>query len=255
MTNSFRVLVGGAALAAGLWFLTAAATRSSAAPPLPKDTFKKAVEADIAALQKAIDTCASDPKEARRHGPTARSLAMMLALYAEATGDAALRTDAIKVAETLGKKDWKAAGDLAKKLAAKPGAAALAPDNLHAKAKYGLDEVMSPFRGGTVGGLNIEKDIRSLRDGKIKVDPAAVEILAARTAALSDYALHMPTDKAESGAKKAQWVKLSQDSIDLSKKLAEEAGKGKSANEKEIVKLVKALDAKCLDCHKEFRDD
>ncbi len=251
MTTQFRVLAGGTALVAGLWFFTAAA----AAPVLPKDAYKKAVDADITQLQKYIDICAGDPKEAKRFGPTARSLAMMLALYAEATGDGTLRTDAVKVAEALGKKDWKASGDLAKKLTAKPGGAPLASDNLHAKAKYGLDEVMSPFRGGTVGGMNIEKDIRSIRDGKIEVDPAAVELLAARTAVLMDYAVHFPNDKAEAAPKKAQWVKLSKDSLDLSKRLAEEAGKGKGANEKEIVKLIKALDAKCLDCHKEFRDD
>ena len=143
MTTQFRVLAGGTALVAGLWFLTAATT---AAPVLPKDVYKKAVEADITQLQKYIDICANDSKEAKRFGPTARSLAMMLAMYGEATGDMTLRTDANKVAEALGKKDWKASGDLAKKLAAKPGGAPLAADNLHTKAKYSLDEVMSPFR-------------------------------------------------------------------------------------------------------------
>jgi cytochrome c556 len=50
-------------------------------------------------------------------------------------------------------------------------------------------------------------------------------------------------------------MKLSKDSIDLTKKLDEEAAKGKGANEKEIVKLIKSLDAKCVVCHNKFRDD
>jgi hypothetical protein len=250
VTTRLRLLAGGTALVAGLWFLTAA----TAAPTLPKDTLKKVVEADIAALQKYIETCAADPKDAKRFGPTTRAQAMMLAMYAEAAGDAALRDEALKVAAVLDKKDWKAAGDLAKKLAFKAGAGPLKSGDLHTKHKFALDEVMSPFRGGTVGGMNIEKDLRALRDKKVEIDPAAVELLAARIAVLSEYASHMPNEKA-TGKKKDQWVKLSKDSIDQSAKLAAEAGKGKGANAAAIVKLATQIDRQCADCHKEFRDD
>ena len=47
MTAKNRLLVGGTTLAAGLWLLTAA----TAAPPLPKESTKKAIEADIASVQ------------------------------------------------------------------------------------------------------------------------------------------------------------------------------------------------------------
>jgi cytochrome c556 len=252
VTTQLRLMAGGTAVVAGLWFLTAA----GAAPVLPKDTYKKVVEADIAQLQKCIATCAEDAKEAKRFGPTARSLAMMLAAYGEATGDANLKTDALKIADTLGKKDWKGAGDLAKKLAAKGGNTPLKSGELYKMSKYSLDEVMSPFRGGTVGGMNIEKDIRSIRDKKIPIDPAAVELLAARTAIISDFATHFPNDKATvSKAKTDQWTQFSKDTLELSRKLVDEAAKGKGASEKEIVRLVGLIDAKCVNCHKEFRDD
>lgn len=256
MTIQLRLLTGGFALLVGLWFLASA----PAAPELPKETFKKVIEADIGQLQKHLDhivsNLAENPKEANRHGPTTRGLAMMLASYGEATGDEKLKSDSLKIAEGLGKKQWKEAADLAKKLSAKPGSAPLSPGNLHTMHKLALDEVMSPFRGATVGGMNIEKDIRALRDKKVAIDPAAVELLASRVAVLSDYAVHFPNDKAAvNKVKTDQWIKLCKESTDLSRKLAAEASKGKGANPSEITKLVAALDAKCVSCHKDFRDD
>jgi hypothetical protein len=254
--TQLRLITGGSALLVGLWFLSA----GPGAPDLPKDTYKKLTESNIANLQKHLDhivsNLAENPKEANRHGPTTRGLAMMLAACAEATGDETLRNDALKIAEVLGKKQWKEAAELARKLVAKPGAAPLKASNLHEMHKFGLDEVMSPFRGGTVGGMNIEKDIRALRDKKGAVDPAAVELLAGRVGVLSDFASHFPNDKATvSKAKTDQWVKMCKESMELSKKLVTESSKGKTANQAEITKLVTALDAKCVSCHKEFRDD
>jgi hypothetical protein len=251
-----RLLIGGSALIVGLWFLAVA----PAAPELSKETYKKVIEADIAQLQKHLDhivsNLAESPKEANRHGPTTRGLAMMLASYGEATGDEKLKADSLKIAEVLGKKQWKEAADLAKKLSAKPGSAPLPAGNLHTMHKFALDEVMSPFRGGTVGGMNIEKDIRALRDKKVPADPATVELLAARVGVLSDYAHHFPNDKAAvSKTKTGQWIKFCKESTELSQKLAAEAAKGKGANAMELTKLVTAIDAKCVSCHKEFRDD
>ena len=162
----------------------------------------------------------------------------------------------LKVAEVLGKKQWKDAAPLAKMLTIKPGGAPLKPSELYKMHKISLEEMMSPFRGGTVGGMNIEKDIRAIRDSKVEADPVAIEILAARAAIISDFAIHFPSEKAlVSKNKTEQWEKLAKESIELSKKLATEAKKGRGANSKELVKMVTALDAKCVTCHKEFRDD
>jgi hypothetical protein len=253
VTTQLRLLVGGTALVAGLGYLAGA---FAAPPALSKDTYKKVAEADIAQLQKTLATCESDASSAKRYGPTAKSLAMMLALYGEASGDKALKDQALKVADAVGAKKFDAASAAAKSLAVKPGTKSLEPGNLAKLGKYNLDEVMSPFRGGTVGGLNIEKDIRSLRDAKMPVVPADVEVLAARAAILLDYATIMPNDKATvNKANTAEWEKLSKDSIEIAKKISDEAAKGKGANEKEIVKLIKSLDAKCVVCHNKFRDD
>lgn len=270
MTHPLRLLAGVTALVAGLCVLSGAA-----APALPPAAYKRAAEADIAALQKCLQTCADTPDEARRFVPTAKSVAMVLAAYAEATGDAELKDQSLKVAVAVGELQSavktknpekitaaaRAAGELAKKLAAKPGSAPLKATDPQVyaggKYKYALDEIMSPYRPSRTGGLNIEKDIRDMIKTKdpAPVDPAAVEVLAARVAVLSDYTIHFPNDKAESGANKALWEKYSKETIDISQKLAAEAGKGKGANEKEMVKLLKALDAKCTDCHGKFRDD
>jgi len=251
VSTQLRSLVGGTALIAGLWFLSGAA----AAPPLAKDTYKKAAEADIAQLQKHLTTCDNDAKEARRYGPTAKSMAMVLAMYGEATGDSALKAQALKVAEAIAAKNFKDALAAAKGLATKPGAAPLPPGGLAQLNSYALEEVMSPFRLAKVGGLDIEKDIRALRDKKLAVNPADVEVLAARTAVLLDYAATMPNDKAKANkANMDEWAKLSKDSIDIAKKLGDEAAKGKAA-EKEIITLIKSLDAKCVICHNKFRDD
>lgn len=256
MTTKHRLLAGGTAIVAGLWFLTGA----GAAPDLPADSYKRAITADIAQLQKHLNHIVTNleksPREANRYGPTTRGLAMALALSAEATGDEGLQGTALKLADMLGKKNWKGAEALAKTLASKPGAAPLKPGNLHSKSNFALDEVMSPFRGSTVGGVNIEKDIRGIRDGKIAPDPVAIEIIAVRSGLLSDFAMHMPNDKATvNKAKTDEWVKLCKDSIEISNKLAKEAAKGRGANAKEMVGMVKALDAKCVSCHKDFRDD
>jgi hypothetical protein len=258
VTIQLRTLVGATALVAGLWYFSGA----TAAPPLAKDTYKKAAEADVAQLQKHLETCvaaeAAGTKDAKRFSPTAKSMAMILAAYAEATGDDAFKTQALKVAMELTKKvpDYKAALEDAKKLALKPGAGPLKPAGLDKMNKFALDEVMSPFRVGLVGGLNIEKDIRSIRDGKMAIVPADVEVLAARVAVITEYATFFPNDKALTNkANTDEWLKLSKDSIDLSKKLAEEAAKGTKADKADITKLIKSLDAKCVLCHNKFRDD
>ncbi len=254
MTTRLRLTAGAAALAAGLWLLSGAA----AAPVLSPDTYKKAAEADVAQLQKHLDHIGANPSDAKRYGPTAKSVAMLLAAYGEATGDAGLKDQALKVAEALAKKDYAGAGTEAKKLAVKGGGKPLAAGDLHKLHKYDLAEVMSPFRGGKVGGLNIEKDIRDAfkKDGPTPVDPKAVEVLAARTAVIGEYTLHFPNEKATANAaNKAKWDKWTKDMIGTSQKLIDESAKGKKADEKTIVKMLNTLDGTCRECHNMFRDD
>jgi hypothetical protein len=259
--------VGGTALFAGLWLLSAAA----AAPILPKDTYKKAAEADIAQLQKHLAVINGDPMEAKRYAPTVKSLAMMLAMYGEATGDEALRGQALKVGEASSKllaearkpendkgiRDaCEAVSKLAKDLAVKSGNAPLTPANLQNQNKFALDEVMSPFRAARVGGLNIDRDLKDMtkKVGAAPVDPEAVELLAARTSILGEYMQHFPNAKVNNQAKLARWEKWSKQTVELSKLLAEESSKGKKADEANLLGLLKKLNANCSECHTENRD-
>jgi hypothetical protein len=124
--------------------------------------------------------------------------------------------------------------------------------------KYELTEIMSPFRGKSVGGHNIDRDLKDMVKtmNPMKIDPAHVEILAVRTAIISEYAIHYPNDKASVKAEnKAKWEKWSKESVDLSKQIAAEASKGKNADEKKLKMLLTNLNARCTDCHNAFRDD
>jgi hypothetical protein len=266
VTTPPRALAGCAVLAVGLWFLTSAA--SAGVPELPTESYKKAAEAELAFLKTRTAELAA--KAAMGEKPVdgqikpAIGSAMMLSVYAEVLGDAALKADAVKLAETLLKKDantkmpnFKAAAEQSKKLTLKPGAGK--PGGPMPKLdKYELTEIMSPFRGKTVGGLNIDRDIKDMtkKEMPTKIDPAAVEILAVRSAVISEFAIHYPNDKAKvkpDNLKK--WDKYSKESVDFSKQLAVEAAKGKAADEKKLKTLLSSLLGRCTACHNDFRDD
>ena len=282
MTHLFRLAVCATALVAGLWFFSGAA---AAPPELPKATYKKVIEADIALMKQQLDWIEKnwDDANAKAAARTVKTVAVMLVTNAETTGDAALRDQALKIAESTGKladavkprpamrvekavkDEAKALAALAAKLEFKPGAAPLKPTEPHKMKDFDLEHVMTPFRpgmdpdGGNRGGANIEKDIRDMvaKDRPpLKVDPAAVEILAARTALIGEFAIHYPNEKAKvNAANTKEWNELSKATIELSQKIAAEAGKGKGANDKEIVKMLDQLNGKCYKCHSVYRDE
>jgi hypothetical protein len=248
----FRLWLGAGVVAVCSWTLTIQA----APPKLSREIFERVATADIAQLQTSLAKCQESAAESRRNLPTARAVAMLLALEAQALGDALLQKQALEIAEILKKKDFSAADKLAKNLKVQAGNAPLSTQNLHKHADFHLEEVMSPYRLARSGGLNIEKDIRDWSKKGAKLDPAAVEILAARTALLSEYTFHLPNDKAEvSKANLEQWQKYSQELIDFSQQLAVEAAKGKSANPATLTSLLSKINNKCSDCHNKYRDD
>ena len=232
-----------AALALGLFALTAA----GAAGPLPAGAYKKALDADVAALNKLLN----NGKPEKGAMSTVKPLALMIAANAQYAGNAGMAAAAIKVAEAAAKspKDWAGAAAAAKSLAAASGGAAPAGP-VHTFAKFDLADVMAPFRPTKSGGLNIEKDIREAKKAGT-ADPAAAELLAARCATLAEFTAHFPNDKA-SGAKAAQWKKYCDAMLGASKAIAE-AATGKK-DPKAIGKLMSGLDASCVNCHNDFRD-
>ena len=260
MMHLLRTLVGCAALAVGVWAITSTATADT--PDLPADSYKKAAEADLKFLQTRLGELAK--KEAAGDKlldgqvKPALGVALLLTAYADVLGDSALKSDALKVAEAINKKEFKNANDLGKKLAVKPGKGKPAAMPKPFKDELMLAAVMSPFRGGSVGGLNIDRDIKDMTKLKdpIKIDPAVVEVLAARSAVINSYGFHHPNDKANiNDANKKLWEKWSSESVDLSKQIVVEAAKGAKSDEKTLKKLLTTLNARCTDCHNKFRDD
>jgi hypothetical protein len=169
VTNPLRTLVGCAALAAGLWLVTPA---GAGTPDLPTDSYKKAAEADLKFLQKRLDELAKSDSPSARSAKPAVAVTLLLASYADALGDTALKADVLKVGEALNDKKYKDAAELGKKLALKPGKGKAGGDlaklESFEKAKdkdvtY-LPTTMKLFSNAVVlklpSGFNIEKDLK-----------------------------------------------------------------------------------------------
>lgn len=260
MKLPLRTLLGCAALAAGLCAVTGLAAANT--PDLPAASYLKAAAADLKFVQvRAADLAkkaAAGDKVPDGQSKPAVGAALLLAAYADALGDAALKGDALKVAEALQKKEFKAAGELAAKLTVRAGSGKAGPLPKPFKEEAMLAVIMQPYRVATGGGMNIEKDIRELtkKDRPAKLDPEAVEVLAVRTAVLNAYSVHVPNEKATIKAEnKKLWEKYATESVQIGKDLAAEAAKGAKADEKKLRVLLSGLDARCKDCHNKFRDD
>jgi len=271
VTNPFRLLAGCVVVAGGLCLLDANAPDAAAADPAIKDSYKKAADADIAFLKKRLDEVAKmDDPAAGAIKPAAGS-AMLIAVYADVLGDKALKEDALKIVDLVNDKKFKDAATAAGKLAVKPGTpgkgelpkvtgfeAAKTPRERD--AKY-LEHAMTLFRNKVIvktpGGMHMQQDIRDYVKavGPKPIVPADVELLAARVAIISEFALKYPNDKATTKAGGvAEWAKLSKESIDLSNELAKEAANAKP-NEMVLKQKLGLLNARCNDCHSKFRDE
>ena len=252
MSTRFRIPFGLVALAAGLWVLTP----TTAAPPaLPKDAYAAAAKADVAFLQAKLAAIVANPNMNKGAMKTIKASALMLAVDAEADGDAALQAQALAIAAAATKKDWAAAEAAAKGMAPKGGAVvAVDKKMLEGTYKMELEEVMSPFRVGKAGGMNLESDLKgALKAGTI--DPKDATLIGTRTAAIGVFTPHFPNDKGgASPAAKKKWDQYTADMVAASKELADEAAKPK-ADTKAMVGALKKIDTSCVRCHGDFRDD
>lgn len=249
MTKSFRLVAAAPVLAVGLWLATLSAP-AAAPPALPKDSFQKAIKAEIAFLQDKTDALANDFMKNRGAVRTVKASAANLSVFAEAVKDDATKSQAIKVYEAMEKKDYKAAAEAAKGLSSPKADPAVKPIKVAS-----LEDVMSPFRVAKAGGQNIEADMKgAMKEGKI--DPAAAELIGVRTAAIAEFTKDLPTDKATTNnAQKAKWARWTADMATASKELTEEGAKGKGADEKKLLATIKKLDASCINCHNDFRNE
>lgn len=237
---------------AALTGVTLAAWFSTANEPLPASVTDKLIEGDIAYLQKQLDKAAPE----KRALPTIKATALMLAVYAQdnltgAKADqmAGLRAEAIKVADALAKKDYAGAKTLTAGLKAAKGSDKNAIE-LHKQAKLSLDEVMSAFRKGTVGGRNIEADLKA--QAKSLTDVGLAAEIGGRSAAIAVLSDKLPP-AGTAGMKLTQWNDWIKEMKDLGTTLATEGGKA-DADKKKISSMLNKLDKNCTDCHKVFRD-
>ena len=227
-------------------FMTLLAIAAPEAQPIPNAVYQRAVKADIAQLQKHLEICAGDEKEAKRFGWTAKAMTGMLIRYAEALGDDALKSQAIKVGRKIDVKDWKGAMKEAEGFATAKADPALLKE---APPEFSLEVASSPFRGKTVGGCNIERDIRDMIKTVMPkaIEPEAVELLGVRTAVLAELHPKVPPSDWRDGAK--AWVKEVAKMRDLSQALVFEAVKGEKADPDAIRSALRSLHASCSNCH------
>lgn len=244
MTRRSRLLTG-AALLAGFGFVAA----PSATPAdLPKDAVKAAVPADVAALQKRLEDLGkeTDQYKIKNIARTARGLSLCLIVY----GDDATKSQAAKVLAGLKGKEFKAGIEAGKGLTSpKADPAALKA----IEGTFDLDDVMSPFKlSARAFGMNIEKDIRDgIKAGKIEAKDAV--LIGARSAALAEYTVKMPNDKAKTNPREtAKWERWAGDMAKAGKELCETAGKNDA---KAMLAALKKLDASCSNCHNDFRNE
>ena len=273
MNNPLRILVGCAALAAGLWLVSSPAPAGP--PDLPKDSYKKAADADLKFLQTRLDELAAAAEPAPRSAKVAVGTALMLSVYADALGDATLKADVLKVGEAVDAKKYKDAATLGKKLAVKPGAAKagdlpkFAPFETKFAGKDKVNDLRLMYLSRTMAissntqvlkvpaGMNLEKDLKdwTAKANPPKLDLAAVELLAVRSAVLNEFAFHNPNEKAMSKPEfEKQWKDFSKRSVELSKDIIVESTKT-TPDMKVLRTKLTLLEGACTDCHGKFRFD
>ncbi len=269
VTHPFRTFVGCAALIAGLW-IAGSPDAPAGTPDLPKDSYKKAADADLKFLQTRLDDLAKAEEPLPRSAKPALAATLILAVYADVLGDAAFKADVLKVGEAVNAKDFKGAAALAKKLTIKPGAGKAGGD-LPKFAPYEKDKIdkdvtylpttMKLFSNTQVlktpSGLNIEKDLKdwTAKGSTVKLDLAAVELLAVRSAIINEFAFHNPNEKARNKpANEKEWKDLSKQSVDLSKEIILEATK-KTPDLKVLRTKLTLLEGACTNCHGKYRFD
>jgi Cytochrome C' len=228
---------------------------TTAKDPLPDGTAAKVVAADIEYLTAGF----AEKPTAKGALAALKGGAMLLALTAQNGLDgkdadkmAAVRAQALKVAEALAAKKPADAAAAAAGLAAAKGGDKK-PLKLHEQAGFDLAELMSAYRSSKAGAMNIEADLKAA-DKAIK-DVALVEVQTARVALIAQYSLDMPPGGAESGAKRKQWDDLAKESMKLGLEASAEAAKGAKADQAKLKKAVGAILLNCASCHKTFRDN
>ena len=226
-------------------------------PLIATESFRRAADADIAFLQAILPEIAATP-EKRQAGRKAASkgVTMLLVRYSDWLGDDALKSQAIKVAQKIGKEDWKGAAQESKELKAQKADKAIlkAP-----RPKLTHAEVFAPFRGVAVGGLNIDRDIKDQTKATTRteqIDIKLAELIGVRTATIIELGADLPPVIGERKITQREWDHYIYATNRAGREVAIEAAKGDKADRKQLRTLLTALNARCTDCHTtDGRDD
>jgi hypothetical protein len=226
-------------------FVTLAALPADPTPSLSKEAYKRAVKAEVAAIQKTLKELAADPEKPRGRDRSSKGIAMMLVRYADALGDDALKSQALKVIQQIDARDWKGANGAAMELdTAKPDAdvlKALLP-------KLTTEETFAPFRKPFTGGLGIATDLAE--QSRTVTDTKRVELIAIRSYVAAELAADLPPKLVGSGrVEKVVWDRYILATKNASLEVADEAAKGEKADREKLKKLLAKLNAACANCH------
>lgn len=253
-----RLMVGAAALMAGIIAITSQSTPLVAADS--EDTIKALVEQDIKNIQDIVKTGKFTKAEVKG----LRSATLMIAYMAQ-NQMAANATDAAKFATlrnqalTFGKmldekKNFPKLAPLAKSMSWLPAAdpkAKTTPVKIETVGDYDIGELMQQFRKPALGGLGTEDDIKKLATAKklTGADLKKIGVIAARTLAVAELTDTITT-ALPSAKKKEDWAKFNKGTKDAAKQLAEAVKGGKT---KSITDALSKTDTSCTACHNVFK--
>jgi hypothetical protein len=254
-----RLLLVATAVAAAV-----ACLRPADAADVSDDEFKALLDQDAKIIAKATaavgKASGKDKKVVEKNaGSGIKSSAIIIAGYANGRIDgknltadakaAGVRDLAIQIFQAADKKDFKAAGDLAKGLAdAKPAADAKKIDLTKAFEGIVNKDVMDNFKKTSQYGTNLEDDIIA-NEKKTTAKPADVTLMAHRVLVMGEY--NKTVVKAENAADKKKWVEYNDKMIKSATDLAAAAKKKSSAAD--MQKVFATLNASCVACHDDFK--
>jgi hypothetical protein len=229
------------------------------AAEIKDDDFKSYLEQDVAHLSKNL----KDGAPTKNGIKQAKAAAMMIAMSAQLqiTGQdkakdakmATLRDNAVKVAEAVLSKKYAEAVEISKLLTTSTPASPTAktePVELEKKAKFDMDELMKILHKTSVGGLNIEIELKEASE-KLK-DVSKIPVMAARLIAIAEYTEKMPSETGAGKKSLENWKKLSVTMKDAAKETYE-ASKTTKPDLKKIQTSLGKLNASCTECHNVFK--
>jgi len=251
-------------VAAGVAAAAFACLRPADAAGVNDDEFKALLDQDariIAKATAAVEKASGKDKKVveKNAGNGIKSSAILVAGYANERIDgknpaadakaAGVRDLAIQIFQAADKKDFKAAGELAKGLAdAKPAADPKKIDVAKAFEGIANKDVMDNFKKTSQYGTNVEDDIKANAE-KATVKPGDAALMAHRVLVMGEY--NKSVVKAENAADKKKWVEYNDNMLKAAGDLL--AASKKKTTPADMKKVFTSLNSSCIACHDDFK--